>query len=602
MSLKQLIIILSLFASTSLNVLAQADWVHLDSNNRLVYKTDAFGNRIMDYSYSGYMGGGVSIPDVPVKMAISPSTGDQTALIQNAIDQVEALPLVNGFRGALLLNPGTYDVSGQLNINASGVVVRGSGAGAGGTILNRTSSTAACFKITGSGSYSSSNTVNIINNYVPSGTHNITVSDASGFKVGDMVLVKHKVTQDWIHYLKMDLLVRDGLPQTWIAAGTDITTDRVIKAISGNVITLDAPLTENLDSYYLGNPVGTLSKYTISNRIEQVGLENLKIQAPQGATVYSAVSMDNIMNGWIRNVTGQETQNAFNINKTAKQITLDNVINNITIKQTLSAATADYSLTGTQILVNNCQSNATGTWPIVSSSTGTGPITVLNFKSTDRGISPHQRWTTGILADNCRFLNASSGNPGVSYKNRGTSGSGHGWTTGWSVAWNVETPYFLISAAPGTLNWAIGGHGTKTSRASYGDPDGIYDKLNTTVSPSSLYLQQLYERLGSQAIANIGYPLSSTGLNPIVVKESNLRYQYEPSSQKLDIQYDLSAATDIRLNIFDLRGTLLRSISEKKLEPGKYTKTFQLSGIPKGVYLIVLNTSTQAETIRMVVV
>ena len=83
----------------------------------------------MDFSHAGYMGGGVALPDVPVKKTIEPSGGDDdTATIQAAIDEVSKLPLENGWRGAVLLAPGTYPCEGTIRISTSGVVLRGSGA------------------------------------------------------------------------------------------------------------------------------------------------------------------------------------------------------------------------------------------------------------------------------------------------------------------------------------------------------------------------------------------------------------------------------------------------------------------------------------------
>ena len=43
---------------------------------------------------------------------------------------VAAMKLENGFRGAVLLGPGTFPCSGTLTIPASGVVLRGRGSGA----------------------------------------------------------------------------------------------------------------------------------------------------------------------------------------------------------------------------------------------------------------------------------------------------------------------------------------------------------------------------------------------------------------------------------------------------------------------------------------
>ena len=62
--------------------------------------------------------------------------GDNSAVIQQAIDRVSNMKLVNGFRGAVLLKPGVYNCERELNINASGVALRGSGSGEKGTILN----------------------------------------------------------------------------------------------------------------------------------------------------------------------------------------------------------------------------------------------------------------------------------------------------------------------------------------------------------------------------------------------------------------------------------------------------------------------------------
>src|SRR4029077_13807008 len=117
---------------------ATSAWVSMGACH-LQYKYDSQGNRIMDYSYAGYKGGGVALPNVPVAVTVTPVAGDSTANIQAAINTVSAMALdANGFRGAVLLKPGTYNVSSTLNVNASGVVLRGSGSGAGGTILNMT--------------------------------------------------------------------------------------------------------------------------------------------------------------------------------------------------------------------------------------------------------------------------------------------------------------------------------------------------------------------------------------------------------------------------------------------------------------------------------
>lgn len=93
-------------------------------------------NTIPDFSFCGYMRGGVAIPDLPVRVTLTPSGGDDTPAIQAAIDFVEGLPAdTNGYRGAVLLAAGCYQID-QLFIEEGGVVLRGEGQGLDGTVLN----------------------------------------------------------------------------------------------------------------------------------------------------------------------------------------------------------------------------------------------------------------------------------------------------------------------------------------------------------------------------------------------------------------------------------------------------------------------------------
>src|SRR5688500_12099581 len=67
---------------------ARSAWVYPGPDGKLVYKPTDAGDRIMDFSHAGYMGGGVALPAVPVKRSAKPSGGDDdTATIQRAIDE-----------------------------------------------------------------------------------------------------------------------------------------------------------------------------------------------------------------------------------------------------------------------------------------------------------------------------------------------------------------------------------------------------------------------------------------------------------------------------------------------------------------------------------
>src|ERR1043166_7315473 len=255
------ILIVTICGIFSLSAFATTNrWVYFDSPGHLSYRTWSGGNRIMDFSSSGYMGGGVTIPTVATVVTVNPSGGDDTTAIKNAISTAASQPLVNGIRGAVQLGAGTFHVSSQINLSASGDIVRGAGSANGTTIVMTGSTPFKLFNMSGSGSPSQSGTVNMTDSYVPSGATGFNVSSASGFSVGDSVLIHRVVTTSWINFMGMQPGGSGGLDagQTWIAAGTDITTDRKISAISGNHITLDAPLTDSFDTTYLGSPAGTM--------------------------------------------------------------------------------------------------------------------------------------------------------------------------------------------------------------------------------------------------------------------------------------------------------------------------------------------------------
>src|SRR5215213_4899094 len=76
---------------------------------------------VIDFSHAGYGGGGVSVPLVHGALRVRPTGGDDTALIQAALDRVASMPSdARGFRGAVLLDAGRFRVSGQLRLRASG--------------------------------------------------------------------------------------------------------------------------------------------------------------------------------------------------------------------------------------------------------------------------------------------------------------------------------------------------------------------------------------------------------------------------------------------------------------------------------------------------
>src|ERR1700733_733440 len=85
------------------------------SHGALVYDLDENSNRVPDFSTCGYAGGDQSIPQAPVVIVVAPQAGDETALIQRALDYAGSLPMkIANYRGAVLLLKGRHEVYGAL--------------------------------------------------------------------------------------------------------------------------------------------------------------------------------------------------------------------------------------------------------------------------------------------------------------------------------------------------------------------------------------------------------------------------------------------------------------------------------------------------------
>ena len=502
-------------------------WVYPGRDGKLIYKTTSRGDRIMDFSTAGYRGGGVPLPDVPVKKTIQPDGApDDTAMIQAAIDEVSALPLENGFRGALVLAPGTYTCSNALVISASGVVLRGSGtndstilmaggrhvairAGMGrnrrGERAERTENQNEDFPETNA--VAMARTV-MAERYVPSGARTFRVADASGFAAGDVIEIRKPVTKEWVHFMGMDNLTRNGRPQTWIRAGTDIPIERRVASVNGDRITLDVPLSDSFDAKYLNPPGVAVVEIKSPERLAQMGIENLHIRSPlqrvnHTQELYTAVRL-NGEDCWLRDLVIDETMNSVSVG--GRRITLDNVAVNRRALHLGASKPAEFAPNGDQILLNRCSVNADNVWFAATGAGHSGPIVFLNCAFSGNGhIEGHMRWTTGMLLDNCVMPDG-----GIDFKNRGAMGSGHGWGMGWSVAWNCIAKSFVVQQPPGAYNWAIGCVGESVQMSRPFDskpklPEGTFDSRGKPVTPQSLYLTQLQERLGPEALKNIGY-------------------------------------------------------------------------------------------------
>jgi hypothetical protein len=490
---------------------SKESWVSLDASGHLVYRTLPQGDRIVDFSYAGYMGGGVPLPRVPQAVTLAPSGGDDTAAIQKAIDQVSAMPLKNGFRGAVVLAQGTFLCSGTLNINASGVVLRGNGPVTGATTLKETGDPHVAIVVAGKEEiHTAGDPAHITEAYVPSGAQSITVDNAAAFAVGDTIQITRYTTPEWLHFMGMDKMSRDGKEETWV--GDHISTRRVVAAKQGNELRLDVPLTDSYDRKYLRPEGAEVVKVVVNGRIEQDGVEGLHIEAPPRHVAFDdplfrAINLSAVRDAWVRDVLADDTTEGVDADQNSQAITFVNVFLRHQTTITSHAKPADFVLRGTQILVLRCGSIGDELFYVITGARNQGPNVVLDSKFMGSGhIQPHQRWATGLLVDNTQVPQG-----GIDMKNRGEMGTGHGWTMGWGVVWNSSASGLVIQNPPGAANWSIGTTGPELTEAMnimgvrhhHEGPDlpqGYIESPNHRVLPDSLYRAQLAERLGAGAL------------------------------------------------------------------------------------------------------
>lgn len=453
----------------------------------------------MDFSYAGYGGGGVSIPDIQVKITVTPRADDNTDQIQQAIDQVSRLPLVNGFRGAVLLAPGEFPCEKPLMIRTSGIVLRGSGSGPHGSIIKMTGKPHLCISVKGDVATTTAGTpATMAAVYVPSGANSIPLVDPSGFASGDTIRISRPVTAAWVKFMGMDTLVRNGKGQTWVTG--DITCERTITGKNGNTITVDVPLTDSYDPAFLSPPGVTVQKISRSGELSHIGIEDLGIScSPQAATIneghHRAFTFSGITDGWARKIDISNTVNSISV--TGRRITVEDIRITHDSSTKGAAKPADINGSGPQLLFNRCNITGDNVFYFATGAKVTGPIVLLDCIFKGHGwIQPHQRWATGLLIDHCEVPDG-----GIDFMNRGEMGSGHGWAIGWAVAWNCRAASYLDQMPPGAVNWMIGCTGERQQRAMpfYSKPllpEGIYDSYGVPVAPESLYRAQVRERLG----------------------------------------------------------------------------------------------------------
>ena len=470
--------------------------VRSEADGRLAYHADARGNRVPDFSYAGYRGGDVEIPDVPVRVVVAHKPGDQTSRIQAALDHVASLaPDEHGVRGAVLLRPGRYEIAGGLKITASGVVLRGSGAGEkNGTMLFASGhDRRTLISVTGTDDRKLSEPVAITDPYVPVNAARVRVASAGGFKPGDAVLIRRASSAQWTEALGMHDMGGERHGFRWRPGSRELLWDRTVTAVDGDTLTLDAPITNAIESEFGG---GTVAGYAWPGRITQVGVENLRCESafdpanPKDENhSWFAITLEHARDAWVRQVTfAHFAGSAVAAWESCSRVTVEDCKSLAPVSEIGGWRRNAFFTAGQQTLFQRCFSEQ-GIHDFAVGFCAAGPNAFVQCESRESlgDSGPIDSWAAGTLFDNVRI----DGNA-ISLRDRRYEAQGAGWSAANSMLWQCSASVIQCFSPPTATNWAVGCWSTF-------DGNGVWQSSNESVKPTSLYYAQLADRIGKGA-------------------------------------------------------------------------------------------------------
>ena len=499
-----------LLAATQLAAAPQSKLAAVGPDGRLHYTAyTEQGDRLPDFSHCGYGGGGVPLPVAAVKATLEPLAGeaDDAPRIQQAIDQVGALPLgADGLRGAVLLKRGAYRCGATLHIRAGGVVLRGEGEEATQLIATY-AKPQPLIQVGGkAGPKARGKVVEVTAAYVPVGADSLTVENGGDFAVGQTVFVIRRGNAAWIKETGMDRITpRPTDPKStkqW--EPFDLKFDRVITAVDGNRLTLDAPLGCALDRRWGG---GAVQRYDDPDRIERCGVESLRALSVYDKTKKEVqdkvmtevdeqhatwlVEFGFVKNAWARQLATEKFQHGPAVlQAAAKWVTVEDCAGRAPVSLITGGRRYTYNIQGAQlVLVRRCYADE-ARHAFVFGSRVPGPNVFLDCKAERNHATsePHERWSVAGLYDNVES--------DIALQDRQWMGSGHGWSGANYVAWNCRGT-LICQQPPTAQNFAIGFVGKRGKDAFAPRAAGWWESEGAPVAPRSLYQQQLLDRLSA---------------------------------------------------------------------------------------------------------
>jgi hypothetical protein len=426
----------------------------------------------IDFSTAGYGGGGVPFASPAARFRVKPSGGDDTALLQAAIDNIEnsttvqtTSPNVPHTRGTLLLDAGTFHVRGQLLIRTGGIILRGAGQNAT-TIVAEGTGRRPLFEI---GEPPKSEPIGlspvaVTDEIVPAGGTTLTVENISRLNVESHILITHPCTQEWVASLGRGGGAAGGgrgdAPAgragggrggrggpNWPAGSRDIHWDRIITAVDPQKkqITLDAPITTSIERRLGGATVNLVPYATCTD----VGIENLTLESAADPAnpkdedhSWFAIHLDNLRDAWVSNVTMRKFAfSAVHVGPRGRRITIENCRSEDPISEDGGYRRQAFFIEGQQVLVHGCYSEK-GMADFSLGLCAAGPNVFLDCqtKGSLGWSGALENWASGALFERVHIDGADLR---LGYETQRTSAGG--WTAGNSVIRDCQAREIVAS-------------------------------------------------------------------------------------------------------------------------------------------------------------
>ncbi len=492
----------------------------------LVYIHDERGNRILDFSTCGYRSSDVPIPNIENAVFVSWQKGDNTDRIQKSIDYVSSLkPDANGFRGAVLLDKGIFELNESLRITASGVVVRGMDKEQ--TVLFKKGvERGALIYVEGVDDKKVTDTLKVVTGYVPVNSCMLEVDSNVSWTKGERIQIVRASSKEWIEALGCYEHGGANSYSGWKPGEVDILWDRVVVNTEGNKLTLDAPLTMALDSAWGASWV---MPYQWEGRISDSGVENLTLVSDWNKDYpkdedhcWTGISIENAENCWVRRVNFRHfAGSAVIVQHSGSKITVEDCISTEPVSEIGGMRRCTFLTLGQQTLFQRCLS-VHGIHDFAAGYCAAGPNAFVQCDALESlGFSGSiDTWACGLLFD---IVNI-DGND-LSFMNLGQNKNGAGWNTGNSMSWQCTASMIhCFSPAEDAKNRAYG-HWAQC----WGD--GEWGEGDNHVQPRSLFYAQLDKRLGKDCSgqARLLPMLTSATSSPTIEQAMLLAKEaYEP--------------------------------------------------------------------------